>query len=1851
VVAAVVVLVMTAMLVRSAHWTSDIVGGAALGTAWLATIAAGEAGATRMLVLCGWIGRVGTVSADLGRLAAFVSAANELLGGGDSGTLGLRRQISELRKSYDEYQESGSLFVANDGLMGAPAPRVGPMVGELDLFVSSLERGRLFVEAVRRALEAASGATDGAVTVDQAAFDRALVVAVSAVAAENGLTPAVLLAHMQISVDDPVAAGVPQSSGFVNDPVCTATGHFVEVAEDFTWPERLGVLRWRRVYSSRFMAPGPFGRGWASWASVACVAQGDGSVRYQGPDGQLAVFTPDATTSGFARVAGVAATLRALPGPQADAGEGISRSGAASWAASRGATARGSGPASGAGAASAAGMANSDGDGGGVPSPGDVANSDGDGVGVGRAGVGWELVWDWESARPGDVWRFDALGRLVSVWGPATATARFEYAGGRLVAIAHDSGRRLEVVWDGARVVGVRSSCGRVARYRYSDAGDLVGCERAVGDRVYVVDEHGLIVEVWDADGIRLCRNSYDGEGRVVLQVTPFGRETVLAYLPGGRTVVSDTGDGPVAVYAHDSVGRLVGVVDHLGHGMERRFDAEGRCVAATGFDRGTTHSSFGADGRSATVVGADGVVERWDYDDRQRVRCHQMEGGPAVSFEYVGEDVVPTRVVGPDGWEMRLEVVDGLLRSLTDADGVTVGFDHDGDGNVVAMRNGLGAVTRIEPHPSGEVAALTTPEGERFEFDRDPAGRLLAVRTPLGDQFRCEWSAGGRLRALVEPNGARTEFAAGSHGELQRIVDAVGSVVELEHDQLARLVGVAAPGGAKWGFEYTALGLLSLVCDPAGGVWRYDYDAEGRLVAATDPLGRWVRQRYNPAGRLVELVDRAGNATRYGRDALGRVLREEGPEGAAVAYGWDLWGRPVLVRFPDGDSLRYWYTPAGRVAGVETGQGRAWSNAYDQAGRLIAVTDPAGATTRFEWDTCDRLVAAVSPGGRVDRFRYDGLGRVVETERAGRVWRTDYDHAGRALAVTDPGGATTCYRYDLAGRLVAATDPLGHTVRVRYDERGNPSGLVDPFGGLVTTSYDAMRRPVATTDQLGRTTRLERDAAGRVVRQRLATGDVVEWRRDPRGLTTDIRVNGRDTVVVDRDRAGRPALIHEPARNRTIGLAWTPGGRLRSLDSDGRQTRWEHNCDGQVTARHDPAGRATRYTHDPLGRLATVTVDPVGQIHLERDPDGQLVALHGFGIERRWDHDEGGLIDACHLSGPERNHTTEITRDAAGHVTETRTPSGVTRYRYDPAGQLVAASRGTDAWEWHYDPAGRLTREDGPQGTRRYTYDDAHQLVHVDTPHGRTSYQYDAAGRRTHQTGPTGTRHYTWDPLGHLIAIDTTDPLASRHQNLDTTNPLASRHHNLDIDALGRLADLDATPLDWDPTTPIPELLAIGDRHVITVDGTVLGSVETHGTPTWLPGEGRGTTSRGDGRDPWGAATHHPPNEEPSLGYLGEVDIDGLVWLRNRVYDPASRQFLSPDPLPGIPGLAVATNPYHYANNNPVGYVDPLGLQGQPLSIGDYTAYREQAYGWKTENLVTVGLVAAGVAMMFIPGLGLVGAGVAGTVLGFAGGAAPGIIHGIETGQWDWGAIMGGAYKGAVIGGIGGLGGGGLGALARGGGPLSGVLTGSTRASTALRGGVAGAGLGAGGGTSAELYDLTPLPGSDGQFNPEGIVVNTVLGGTTGTIGGAITFHPTATPTAPARPVEVPRAAAPLAAAPPPGITVTYRGDWRPPSSIFEQGFTAVGTDMSLVNHVRVSLGSGYVGTSMSFFAARSNGPYVYEIRAPGGINVNAQLGPESVYTAEQEFAFPHRIEPHHIYSVDVDGTVTLNPNYREPE
>ena len=223
---------------------------------------------------------------------------------------------------------------------------------------------------------------------------------------------------------------------------------------------------------------------------------------------------------------------------------------------------------------------------------------------------------------------------------------------------------------------------------------------------------------------------------------------------------------------------------------------------------------------------------------------------------------------------------------------------------------------------------------------------------------------------------------------------------------------------------------------------------------------------------------------------------------------------------------------------------------------------------------------------------------------------------------------------------------------------------------------------------------------------------------------------------------------------------------------------------------------------------------------------------------------------------------------------------------------------------QFTYDPAGRLVTETGPDGQRDHTYDAAGQLRTSTGPDGPRDYRYDQAGRRVAEQGADDGRSYRWDPFGRLTGVDTAVDGITR----------STPFH---VDALGELTHAGGVPLAWDTADPTAPPVAIGDQAVVG-----------HGHPWALASDVLDVDWRhtvGGGADPWG---QDAAGTDVGLGFRGELVVDGLVWLRARAYDPATRAFLTPDPLEAVLGTAFAANPYHYAGNDPVNQVDPLGLR-----------------------------------------------------------------------------------------------------------------------------------------------------------------------------------------------------------------------------------------------------------------------------------------------------------------------------------
>lgn len=138
-------------------------------------------------------------------------------------------------------------------------------------------------------------------------------------------------------------------------------------------------------------------------------------------------------------------------------------------------------------------------------------------------------------------------------------------------------------------------------------------------------------------------------------------------------------------------------------------------------------------------------------------------------------------------------------------------------------------------------------------------------------------------------------------------------------------------------------------------------------------------------------------------------------------------------------------------------------------------------------------------------------------------------------------------------------------------------------------------------------------------------------------------------------------------------------------------------------------------------------------------------------------------------------------------------------------------------------------------------------------------------------------------------------------------------------------------------------------------------------------------------GYQPYGEA--NPPDVfnggANAIGYRAEFTTYGIVHLRNRDYDPHTGTFLTRDPLDGVQGTTTEANAYHYADNDPINKVDPLGLRATDQTfkpskcrLGDGVVVSAEYFTYDPgTGTCSVNLISAGgidVASSCLVGLGI---------------------------------------------------------------------------------------------------------------------------------------------------------------------------------------------------------------------------------------------------------------------------------------
>ena len=960
-------------------------------------------------------------------------------------------------------------------------------------------------------------------------------------------------------------------------------------------------------------------------------------------------------------------------------------------------------------------------------------------------------------------------------------------------------------------------------------SGLLTGVTTGIGTRTYTHTERGLIHRVINSRGDIEVTNTYDEAGRVIGQISEYGRDISYTYTPSLTTIIADAGTGENEnLWVSDSKGRLVSITATDGTRMSMSYDRFSNRISITERDGSRLVRTSDARGhikRERTPEGAD-YTYTWDEQDRllsvsvrdARDVKNLSDPMPVNSYHYEESTLVvnPNPVAVLDGageattWEYSPE---GDILKITDPTGVFTAFEYDEHHDIVAMLNPAGEAIRFTRDAAGQVTSVSNPLGATTTLEYNAAGVLTSFTNPLGARRTltypqqpvgdgapymvrahqqggqaCDASVGALPEAVTDPAGNTTAFTYTAGGDIATVTNAVGGTTRHEYDTFGNLVKMITAGNRVWEYSWDGLSQLVGLTDPTGAITRFEYDRAGEITQVTDATGV-ISHRSIERHEGVESVTGTGeglfSSAFFKVDVLGRVTEISQQDGASTTSASSSHG----------------------ASGVPTGAGAAGAgvagtgipHGVSSSAEAIAAAEAAGTSSH--------------PTGR-QMFTYDAAGNIVEALDAnGGLTQYVRDAAGRITRLISPAGRFIAYTYDTCGRLVTESVGLNEPVRV-----------TDPVTGA--SSWEEPTRWAVTT--------LVYDAASQVIERHTPDGLVEKMTYDAAGRLTKVQA-GRRVATYAWDACNQLVRVQDSTFG-TRRYAYNELGQLvRVTDGLGNRTFFAYDADGLLTSVTDPTGVITEYEYDAAGRILEVAKKPHPDSTVETSPirttytwdaAGRLlseddgVRTRSFEYDARTGDLTRTLIDGS-LAAEYGTGTPALPGSTITWMKDHTGDAPVTYRRvFDATGNLVEYTRQVDGTENTSEPGTAEALETFTSTgsyTLTYAYDADGFRTMMLTPYGSSQWVLDGAGRpirsiNTASIADPGVREresvigeFSYDVMGHLVRAQVGETIST--WDFDQDGLVSSYEHTSEQgdentaegvqvirDHTGRIIGLDST-------------------------------------------------------------------------------------------------------------------------------------------------------------------------------------------------------------------------------------------------------------------------------------------------------------------------------------------------------------------------------------------------------------------------------------------------------------------------
>ncbi|MGN9918058.1 LamG-like jellyroll fold domain-containing protein [Micromonospora palomenae] len=752
-------------------------------------------------------------------------------------------------------------------------------------------------------------------------------------------------------------------------------------------------------------------------------------------------------------------------------------------------------------------------------------------------------------------------------------------------------------------------------------------------------------------------------------------------------------------------------------------------------------------DGLPIAITDANGNTTYQGYDEEGRVA---RSTAPAAMVEQAGQLPALANAVSYAGYNTFDELTDAR-----DANGNWSVTGYDAAGRVVSQKDPAytppGSSVPIVPESTqtydvtGQVTAVTDPLGKVTRYEYDQLGRLAKETAPNDGVTTYTYDEAGNLLSSKDPSGAVSTSTYDYLGRPLTSTDVVRQsstnyTTRYTYDDTAadQKTTVTSAAGVASSTSYNMAGEPVAVMDGAGNTTRYEYDSEGRTTRSIRPDSSYATvsydmadratgtaeyspggtllssqsAKYDRAGNMVATTDARGTTTTMEYDATGALIKEiqpiSGSDSIQTTFGYDLEGN--RTRFTDGRGNAFyttyntWGLPESQIepatAAHPDAADRTFTIAYDQGGRPSKQLLPGGVSVTNAYDAMGRLIRQSGTGAEAateDRvFDYDVAGRMTSLSGSGGTNTISYDDRGLPLSVSGPSGNSS-FGYDPDGRLASRQDAAGAT-SYNYDQAGRLSKLDNPTAGVqMAYTYNSLSQVSKITyGTNGNTRNFTFDPLRRLTGDELKSSTGTSLAKITYGWDANSNItsktttgfagsaantytydladrltswnNGADTTVYAYDKSGNRVqngskLFTYDQRNRlqtADGVSYSYTARGTLATAGGNTTNTD--AFGQVVSQQSAGGTQT-YTYDGLGRAIRPNFSYTG---LGNDLAGDSAATYVRG--------PSGEVVGTAAGGTQRMVWTDLHTDVVGQFTATGTALAGSM-AYDPLGKVVNTS------------------------------------------------------------------------------------------------------------------------------------------------------------------------------------------------------------------------------------------------------------------------------------------------------------------------------------------------------------------------------------------------------------------------------------------------------------------------------------------------------------------------------------------------------------------------------------------------